>query len=245
MVGIFADDVAQLVAFQQVVLTFTQMQRDLGAARGLVHHLDGEFSAAVGFPAHALVGLLAGAARQHRHLVGDDEGGIEAHAELADQAGVLLLIAGQPREEFARAGLGDGAEVVDHLVAAHADAVVAHGQGARFLVKSDADGHVRVVFEQCSVMQPLETQLVACVGSVGNQFAQENLAVGIQRMDHQVQQLLYLCLEAQCFTIMGLAVERCVFSHIFSRFIDEGTPSSWGCPEIFKRRSRHAAHHAA
>ena len=130
------DDLAQLVAGQQVVLAFAQVQRDLGAARGPVHHLDGELAAAVGFPAHALVGLLAGTARQHRYLVGHDEGGIEAHAELADQVRVLLLVAGKLGEEFARAGLGDGAEVGDHFVAAHADAVVGDGQRARFLVES-------------------------------------------------------------------------------------------------------------
>ena len=136
MVGILADDVAQLVAGEQVVLAFAQVQGDLGAARGLLHHLDGEFAAAVRFPAHALIGRLAGAAGEHRDLVGDDEGGIEAHAELADQVGVLLLVAGQLREEFARAGLGDGAEVVDHFVAVHADAVVGDGQRARVLVVS-------------------------------------------------------------------------------------------------------------
>ncbi len=111
VVGVLADDGAQLPAVQQVVLAFAQVQRDVGAAVRLLDHLDDEFAAAVGLPAHALVGLLAGAARTDGHLVGDDERGVEADAELADQMRVLLLVAGQLREEFARARLGDGAEV--------------------------------------------------------------------------------------------------------------------------------------
>ena len=56
--------------------------------------------------------------------------GIEADAELADQLRVLLLVAGQALEELGGAGLGDGAEVRDRLLAGHADAVVADGEGA-------------------------------------------------------------------------------------------------------------------
>ena len=71
-----------------------------------------------------------GAARQHLDPVGDDEGRIEADAELADQLRILLLVAGQALEELGGARLGDGAQVRDRFVAAHADAVVADRQGA-------------------------------------------------------------------------------------------------------------------
>lgn len=37
--------------------------------------------------------LTAGAAAEHVHAVGHDEGAVEAHAELADEVGVLLLVA--------------------------------------------------------------------------------------------------------------------------------------------------------
>ena len=62
---------------------------------------------------------------------------------------------------------------------------------------ADADVEVGCVLEQRVVVQRLEAQLVAGVGRVGNQFAQENLAVGIQRVDHQVQQLFHFGLESQ------------------------------------------------
>ncbi len=201
MVRVLADDRAQPRPVEQVVLALAQVQRDLGAAVGLLRHFDGELAAAVRLPAHALVRLLARAAGEHRHLVGDDERRVEADAELADQVRVLLLVAGQLREELARAGLGDRAEVGDHLVAAHADAVVRDAQRSRRRVVVDADLQLEIALEQRFVVQRLEAQLVAGVGGVGDQLPQEDLAVRVQRVDHQLQQLSDLGLEAQ-----GLAV---------------------------------------
>jgi hypothetical protein len=199
VVGVLADDGLELPGGQQVVLPFLEVQGDLGAARRPVDHLDTEFAGALGFPAHALVGLGAGAARVHRDLVGDDERGVEADAELADQAGVLLLVARQLGEKLARTRLGDGAEVGDHFLARHADAVVGDGQGLRRRVEGDANPEIRIALEQGGVVQGLEAQLVAGVGRVGNQLPEEDLAVGIQRVDHQLQQLLDLGLEAEGF----------------------------------------------
>jgi hypothetical protein len=106
-----------------------------------------EFAAAVRFPAHALVRGFTGTPSQHRHLVGDDERRIEAHAELPDQVGVLLLVAGQLREELTRAGLGNRTEVRDRLVAGHADPIVGNGQCPGRSVVIDVDRELRIVFE--------------------------------------------------------------------------------------------------
>ena len=53
-----------------------------------------------------------------------------AFDELADQVRVLRLVARERPEELARPGLRDRADVLDDLLPAHPDAVVAHGQGA-------------------------------------------------------------------------------------------------------------------
>ena len=63
------------------------------------------------FPADRLILGHAGAARNHGDLVGDDERGIEADAELADQVASLAWSPVSCREELARTGLGDGTEV--------------------------------------------------------------------------------------------------------------------------------------
>jgi hypothetical protein len=63
----------------------------------------------------------------------------------------------------------------------------------------DADRKLRVALEQRRVRQRLEAQLVAGVRGIGDQLAQEDLLVAVERVHHQVQQLLHLGLEAQRF----------------------------------------------
>ena len=203
VVGIFTDDGLQPVGVEKVVLTRPQLQDHLGAARFTLDVFDRVTALPVRAPAHAVFGAEAGAARDQCHFLGDDEGRVKADAELADQACVLLLIAGQRGEELARAGLGDGADVVDDFAAAHADAVVDNRQRARFLVHPDADAKIGIAFEEGIVAERLETQLVAGVRGIGDQFAEKNLLVAVQRVDHQVQQLPDLGLEAERFGLGG------------------------------------------
>jgi hypothetical protein len=84
-------------------------------------------------------------------LVGDDERRVEADAELADQVRVLGAVRGELLEELARARLGDGADVLDHLLPRHADAVVRHGDRPGRRVVGDPDLRVGVVLEQRAV----------------------------------------------------------------------------------------------
>jgi hypothetical protein len=240
VVGVLLDDGAQLPAGQQIVLVLAQVQGDLGAAVGLVDGLDGVFAGAVAghraFPLHARVGGgEAGPAGAHGDLVGDDEGGIKADPELADQVGVLLLVAGQLAEELLGARLGDGTQVGHHLVAAHADAVVGDGQSAGSLVEGHADLQLGVVLEQPAVLERFETQLVTGIGGIRDQLAQKDLPVRIQRMNHEVQQLLHLGLEVQ-----GLRRRHLLDSHKACPF----WPYSLLAPE--KRSSfGNPAHHKA
>ncbi len=104
-------------------------------------------AAAVGLPAHAMLGTESRAPGDQRHLVGDDEGGVETDAELADELSVHGLVAGQTLQEAARARAGDAADGLHDLLPAHADAVVRDGQGPCLLVHLDADAQVRVVLQ--------------------------------------------------------------------------------------------------
>src|SRR5690606_19537841 len=124
-----------------------------------------------------------------------------------DQLGILGLITGEGLEELARAGLGDGADVFDDLGTAHADAVVGNGNGALVLVEGDVDLEVGVPFVQGIVGEGSKAQFMRRIRSVGNQFAQEDLLVGVQGVDHQVQQLPNLGLEVQSL-LMGFNAHR-------------------------------------
>ncbi len=107
MVAVFLDDPAQPALLQELALVGLQVQHDAGAARNVGGFADGEVAPAVRFPAPAMA--FAGLAGQHHDLVRHHEGGIEADAELADQADILLGVAGQLVHEGGGAGARDGA----------------------------------------------------------------------------------------------------------------------------------------
>ena len=195
VIGVLVNDGAQAPDVEELVGVLAQVQHDLGAAFGLLDGLDLVLAVAPGTPAHAMLASQARPAGGQRHFVGHEEGGIEANAELADQVCILLGIAGEALEELPRAGLGDGADMLDDFLAAHADAIVAHGDGARVLVHVDEHVQIGVALVQAVVGGGREAQLVGGVRGVGNQLAQEDFLVRIQGVDHQVQQLPNLGLE--------------------------------------------------
>jgi hypothetical protein len=182
------------------------VQNDGGAPRGQVHRFHGEFAVGPRLPSHAFRGRQSGAAAQHFDPIGHDECGVETHAELADERGVLLLVAGELLEELGGSGARDGAEMRDGIFAAHADAVVADGQSALVLVRFDPYRELGVAGHQFGPAQGFEPQLVVGVGSIRNQLAQEDLAVAVQRMDHELQQLTDFGLETQGLLGIGFWV---------------------------------------
>ena len=175
------------------------MQCDISAAAGFVDRLHRKIALAARLPTHRPIGRKPGTARNDRHFIGDDEGRIKADAELPDQMRVLGLIASQRGKEFARTGLGDGTKLIDRIFARQPDTVVRNGERARFLVESDTNFQLGVVAVQRRIVQGLETQFVARVGGVRNQLTQKNFLVAVQRMNHQLKQLLDLGLKAECF----------------------------------------------
>ena len=102
-----------------------------------------------------------------------------------------------PFHQLAGARLGDRADVVDQLLAAHADAVVMDAEGARRRIGVEADHQLLVGADPRRLGQRLETQPVEGVGGVGDQLAEEDLLVGVEGVDHQAEQLPGLGLEAE------------------------------------------------
>ena len=149
--------------------------------------------AAVRGPQPAL--LLAGPAALDHDFVGDHEHRVEADAELADQLEVVVLLARELLEEPAGAGARDGAQVLDQVLAAHADAVVADRQQALGLVGEQADLQLRIVAQKLGLAQRLVAELVAGVGRVADQLAQEDLALLVERVDDQIEHTADIGLE--------------------------------------------------
>ena len=111
---------------------------------------------------------------------------------------IFLRLAAFAVEKGARAGIGDGAERADQIVVRHADAIVGDRQRLRVLVERDGDER-RAVGGERRIGERLVAQLFAGVGGVGDQLAQENVALRIDGMDHQIQKLRDIGLESMRF----------------------------------------------
>jgi hypothetical protein len=87
--------------------------------------------------------------------------------------------------------------VLDDLLTRHADAVIGHRDGACLGVDADANLRIGVALEERRVGHRFEAELVARVGRVRHQLAQEDLLVPVQGVDHQIEQLFDFGLEAE------------------------------------------------
>ena len=165
------------------------MQGDVGAHGRFFTGGEGVAVRPGGLPLPRLVRAVGPG--DHRHPVGHHEGGIEAHAELADDVGLVpLVLLGQLLLELERAAAGDGAQVGLQLLLGHADAVVGDGEGTLLLVRDQRNFEVSPVQTHLIVGEGLVGQLVHRVAGVGDELPEENLLVGVDGVDHQVQQPL-------------------------------------------------------
>ena len=160
MVRVLLHQAAQLPAIGKLFILGFQVQHDFGTTLLTSRRLDGELAIALGFPVHAVVGRLARLAGEYFHFVRHDERGVETNTELTDQLAVFFLVARQLLEELGGAGLGDGAQVGDHIVTGHTDAVVGDGDGAGIFIVIQANLEIRIAFKQLVVFQGSEAQFV-------------------------------------------------------------------------------------
>ena len=200
IVGVLAHQGADLVLIQifgVLVLLGVGLQShdDVGAGGILLGFLDGIAVSAVGNPLPG--GILAVFLGDYGDGRGHHEGGVEAHAELTDDVNVLFLLHGLL--EAQGAGLGNGAQVLFHLFPGHTDAVIGDGQGPVLRVPGDGNGELIPVDAHLVIGEGGVGQLVDGIGGIGDDFPEEDLPVGIDGVDHQVQQTLGLGFELLLF----------------------------------------------
>src|SRR6202042_3083634 len=137
VVGVLLDDLLEPVPIRVLCTFFVEVEQDGGSSGGPFGRLYFEASLAVGDPFPRLV--FASLARYDFHLVGDHEGGVEAYAELADEVGVLALVAGELREEVLGSRACDGSEMRHEVLLVHAEASVGDGDGLGVFVELEVN----------------------------------------------------------------------------------------------------------
>jgi len=100
--------------------------------------------------------------------IGDQEGRVEADAELADKVADRLGAAALRHfvKELGSARFGDGAQLVDEVGARHANTRVRDVQDLVFRIRFDFNGHFLVGLHNVLVGQGEETDFVQSVGCV-------------------------------------------------------------------------------
>ena len=175
------------------LLVLAQRQDDIGTVLSTLAILDGVALKTVGLP--NVGGVLAISAADDLHVAGDHKGGVEAHAKLADDVDIGALLLGVLGLKLLGAGMGDGAQIALELLGGHANAVIRDGNGAGVFIKRDANSQVALVELDTRVLQALKVELVDGVTRIRDKLAQEDFLIGVDGVDHEVEQFFALGLK--------------------------------------------------
>jgi len=174
-------------------LVLTQCQNDIGTVLSTLAILDGVALKTVGLP--NVGGILAISAADDLHVAGDHKGRVEAHAKLADDVDIGALLLGVLGLKLLGAGMGDGAQVALELLGGHADTVIRNCDGTGILIKGDTNGQVALVELDTRILKALKVELVDGIARVGDKLAQEDFLIGVNGVDHEVEQFFALGLK--------------------------------------------------
>jgi hypothetical protein len=126
-------------------------------------------------------------------------------------------------------GAGDGAERLDHLVAAHADAVILDGKGAFVGIDGERDARLGVITEECRVADGIVAHLLVGIGRVRDQLAQKHRFVRIDRVHHEVEELGDIGLECAAF---GAGLLRCSHGQVVPGNVLNHPPDGKNVPRV-------------
>ena len=175
------------------LLVLAQRQDDIGTVLGALTVLDGVALKTVGFP--HMGDILAIGAADDLHMAGDHKSRVEAHAKLADDVDIRTLLLGVLGLKLLGAGMGDGAQIALELLGGHANAVIRDGNGAGVFIKGNANSQVALVDLDARILQALKVELVDGVARVRDKLAQEDFLIGVDGVDHEVEQFFALGLK--------------------------------------------------
>ena len=85
---------------------------------------------------------------------------------------------------------GNNAQIVLQVVRVHTDAVIADRKGTVFRVGLDADEKILSLEAHILICEGLIAKLINSVAGVGNNFPQKDFFMGVDGVNHEVQQPL-------------------------------------------------------
>ena len=198
-VGIFFDDGGDAPLFEELLFILFQIKGDGGSLRFPVGFPECELLLAAGFPADRFTGSRFECV--DNDFVGDHERGVEADAELTDQfriCGVFafFFVFCEVFQKRFCTGVGDRTEVFNDFFPAHTDTVIGNTERFGFGVRRDADFPFLCEFR---IGEGEKTRLVNRIRRIGDQFAEKDFFIGINRVDHHMKKFTDFCLKSHIF----------------------------------------------
>ena len=102
-------------------------------------------------------------------------------------AKIFGLFHAKSTDEFLASRMSDRAEILFKFGFRHADARVFYGDRARVFVERNGDEQVVFCDRDRRVGEALEIELVDRIRGVRDKFAQEDLTIRVDRVDHEVE----------------------------------------------------------
>ena len=89
----------------------------------------------------------------------------------------------------------DGTQIALELLGGHTDTVIRNSDRAGILIKGDTNGQVALIELDARILQALKVELVDGVARVRDKLAQEDFLIGVDGVDHEVEQFFALGLK--------------------------------------------------
>ncbi len=119
---------------------------------------------------------------------------------MTDQVDILGVVGFRNGiKELGGTGIGNGAQVFDQIFLVHPDPVIGNRQNITDIICQKAHLEIGITSEQIRFGNRFIAQLVARIRGVGDQLAQEDVLVGIKRVDNDIEQSANLSLEPHFF----------------------------------------------
>ena len=101
-------------------------------------------------------------------------------------------------------------KVLDGLVPCETNAIIFEGDRLRLLVERDANARLAVSSRMELFREFNKAHFVERVRCIGHELSQEDVAVGVDRVNHQVEKLLNFCFKPMLFDRWLFVAHRCL-----------------------------------
>ena len=216
IIGILTNQILQIVCIQELVIVFVlcvllNVQRNYCAAFFFFCRGNRKAINAIRLPKVSRLCTIG--TRKHLNLFGNHKCRIKTDTKLTNNINIGLLSVLFLKSKGS--GMRDRTKIVLHLFSSHTAAVVGDRQRACLLINIDTNRQIITQDAGFAGLSCMIIQLISRIRCVGDQLAEKNFLMCIDRVDHQFQQSLGLSLKLLLFHDSTPQVN--IFSTLLSR----------------------------